>query len=261
MTNSGMLLADIDPIQIAIIVIAMAAGFFQWLWKVIQQGQEERQRGNAPDDTEEKRLRDEVWRRQVQQPQAQPQRRPSPTVTPPPLNDPWSSVRDVFEKMKEEMRKAQEEAARPTQRPASAPNRPSAPPHLPQPQRPVPGTVRADLQRQPYFQPPVAAPRTPAAEPPPPPRPPSPATPPVHFPEAAPQPKPHTVRAPVKGRPAIAGRAPVAARAAVQPRSSRSDSSGLRALLANPASLKQAILLHEVLGPPKSLQSSTDSAN
>lgn len=235
-----MLLADIDPIQIAIIVIAMVIGFVQWLWKTIKQGIEESQRANLPVDPHEKRLRDEAWRRQVQPPNTALQRpRPSPMATPP-IQDPWGTVRDVVEKLRQEVRKAQSEASPPP----LLPSHPPSPPPLPQKQPlPVRGTVRADLQPQPYFQnrPPASPPKLVSPAPP---------VVPVHVPHADPIPQQHSQRPTVLPR-------PVAARPLV--RLPRPDTYGLRALVMTPASLRQAILLKEVLGPPKSLHSFEDS--
>ncbi|MDZ4289289.1 MAG: hypothetical protein U0984_15090, partial [Prosthecobacter sp.] len=143
-----MLLADLDLGQIIIIVVAVVVGFLQWLWKLIKQGQEERaQRHAVPEDPEVKRLRDEAWRRQVQ---------PTPSATPPPLSDPWGTVREVFDKMKEEMRKAQEEQTRPSLPPPLP--RPVTAPPVPAAHRPVRVELSPQTQRPAVLQiqPPVA---------------------------------------------------------------------------------------------------------
>src|SRR6218665_291253 len=100
-----MLLAEIDPIQIAIIVIAMGVGFVQWLWGLIKQTQEEKNRQNTPLSPEERAAREQAWRDQIA---GQKQAQPAPTSTPAPA-DPWGNVKDIFEKIKEEARKAQEQ--------------------------------------------------------------------------------------------------------------------------------------------------------
>lgn len=204
-----MRLAEIDPVQIVIIVIAMLGGFLQWLWGLIQQSREERERRRAaPPDPEERRLREEAWRRQVEPV------RPSPQA-PRPVNDAPS---DPWEMMRKLMEKAQEAA----QQPAPPPERPAAPPSRPSPSRP-------------------ALPPAPPARP---------AAPPV---VAAVEP----VRAP----------APVAVAKAVDPgftvtprvatRTTQADP--LARLLARPESVRQAVLLREILGPPKALQSGSNA--
>lgn len=206
--------AEIDPVQIVIIVIAMLGGFVQWLWGLIQQSREERERRRAaPPDPEERRLREEAWRRQVEPV------RPSPQA-PRPVNDAPS---DPWEMMRKLMEKAQEAA----QQPAPPPERPAVPPSRPAPSRPT------------------APPALPERRPPP-----RPAAPPV---VAAVEP----VRAP----------APVAVAKAVDPgftvtqrpanRAPQADP--LARLLARPESVRQAVLLREILGPPKALQTGPDA--
>ncbi len=197
-----MFLAEIDPIQIAIVVIAMLGGFVQWIWGMIKQGQEEAARRNTPPvSEEEKKLREQAWRHQVQpSPGLPPPPRPRP-ATPPPANDPWATVRDIFEQIKKDVIDTQA-----PQRPAPAPKAFAPPP------RKLPGTVRAEAAP---VAPPVIAP-VPA---------------PIALPQAAP-----ALSAPQKD-----GFAP------------------LRGLLANQASIRQAVLMREILGPPKALQSSSDS--
>lgn len=241
-----MFLAELDPIQIAIIVIAMGAGFVQWLWGMFKQNLEDKERRSAPPlSPEERAAREEIWRRQFQPTeesestrQAQPAQRqrparPSPSA-PPPAHDPWATVRDVFEQIKEDARKAQNPESQPPsppQRQAEAPVRPqSSPPPL---RRPHPATVRAEVRPQPT-PPPVPAVAFPgdsvkstAIG----------ATPPVTF---------ATTSQPPRAR--------LEARPDVSP-----DFRGLRNLLHSPASLKQAVLFREILGPPKALQSAEDS--
>ena len=60
------LLADLDPVQIIIVVIAMAGGFIQWLWNLIQQSRSEAERRRAgPPTDEESALREEAWNRRL----------------------------------------------------------------------------------------------------------------------------------------------------------------------------------------------------
>lgn len=222
-----MILAELDPIQIAIIVIAMGAGFVQWLWGIFKQNLEDKERRNAaPISPEERAAREEAWRKQVEHSQQDRPKRPSPQA-PTPANDPWSSVRDVFEQLKEDARKAQQ---------------PATPPPLPQQERPVqqpaparrphPATVRAEVPPLPA-PPPVLADAFPAGSVR---NSPASSTPPVFF---ATPPPPRLLR------PSIQETGP--------------DFRGLREKLHHPASLKQAVLFREILGPPKALQSAQDS--
>jgi len=191
----------------------MGAGFVQWLWGLLKQKLEENERRNAPPLSEEERAaREEAWRRQIQPVESAP--RPSPKA-PPPIHDPWASVRDVFEQAKEEARKAQAPS------PAEPPLLPSRPASAPQ--RTRPGTVRAEVRPPP---PTVLADSFPAS-------PVKTVTPPVFF--APPALPPHVSRA-------------------------TADPFKLGGLLLNPAAARQAVLLREILGPPKALQSSQDSA-
>lgn len=209
-------LAEIDPVQIIIIVIAMGAGFIQWLWGLMKQKLEESERRNAPPlSAEELARREEAWKKQIQQSGQPP--RPSPKSTPPPPAA-WDTVREVFEKIQEESRKARQPqqpprpASQPAPRPAPAPARsPSA----------MRGTVRADTR--------------PAGPP-------------------APEPPPVPTQSPVLASPAQPHLATVAYHS-----SDPADTQALRSLLKTPASLRQAVLLKEILGPPKALQSSGDS--
>ncbi|GAA5137747.1 hypothetical protein GCM10023213_15090 [Prosthecobacter algae] len=221
-----MLLAEIDPIQIIIIVIAMGAGFVQWLWGLIKQGKDEAERRNAaPLSDEDREAREQAWQQQMKSPGSP--NRPSPK-TPPPVQDPWATVKDVFEQIKEESRKAQNPGL-----PPPVPQRPATPP--PSRQRTQPGTVRADVRPAPT-PPPIPAdpfPETAKAN--------TPATPPVFFasPPTPPLLKPAHDSASSLSTPEL---------------------NDLRKLLQTPANLRQAVLLREILGPPKALQSSGDSA-
>ncbi|MES2738310.1 MAG: hypothetical protein V4672_18460 [Verrucomicrobiota bacterium] len=221
-----MLLAEIDPIQIIIIVIAMGAGFVQWLWGLIKQGKDDAERRNtAPLSDEDREAREQSWQQQVK-PAGNPNR-PSPK-TPPPVQDPWATVKDVFEQIKEESRKAQNPGL-----PPPVPQRPASPP--PSRQRTRPGTVRADVRPAPTPPPIPAYPFPEAAKAT------TPATPPVFF--ASPP------------APPLLNPAPHLATSRSTP-----ELSGLRQLLQTPDTLRQAVLLREILGPPKALQSSGDSA-
>lgn len=235
MPHFVMFLAEIDPIQIIIIVIAIGAGFVQWLWGLIKQKAEESERRNAtPLTPEDRAAREEAWRKQVAQPGPGHAPRPSPQSTPP-VQDPWATVRDVFEQIKEEARKAQN-----PQVPPPVPQRPSAtsPRSLPQPtsqtslNRPRRHSVRAELQPVPVA-------------------PPAPADP---FPTGAAKAVTPNVTPPVSF-----ATAPAPPLVSLTTRPAAQDFSGLRQLLHSPASLKQAVLLREILGPPKALQSSGDS--
>lgn len=207
-------LAEIDPVQIIIIVIAMGAGFIQWLWGLMKQKLEESERRNAPPlSTEERARREEAWKKQIQQSGQTP--RPSPKSTPPPPAA-WDTVREVFEKIQEESRKARQPPHQPVTQPAARP--------VSQPTRSASamrGTVRAETR----------PPAPPVPEPPPLP---------AHSPLVAVPAQPHLA-------------------AVSSPSSDNADTQALRRLLKTPASLRQAVLLKEILGPPKALQSSGDS--
>jgi len=196
-----MVLAEIDPIQIAIIVIAMLGGFVQWIWSLIKQSQEEAERAKTQPSEEERKLREAAWKKQVQMPNAAPpppQKAPkAPTSSP----DPWSAAREIFEQIK---REAAGQTALPSPSPAK--------------QRP------ASAKKVPAYVPP-------------------------------PQPVP-LVLAPASIPEVVITHATPAAKLA----SSRQDGLELlRGLLASPTSSRQAILMSEILGPPKALQTSADS--
>lgn len=222
-------LAELDPVQIIIVVIAMMGGFFQWLWNLIQQSRSEAERRRAgPPTDEENALREDAWKRQTQggpTPPRQSPARPSPTATPPPMNDPFSTVRELFEQVKREAMQGQnppQPAAPPPMRQrksASAPRRGSigteaaAPPYQPSSRR---GSGRAEASPGATTAAAVTAPQ---------------ASRPV-TPEPSPgQSGPQTAPAPA-----------------------------WTALLNSPAGLKQAFVLSEILGPPKALQTAADSA-
>ena len=196
-----MRLAEIDPVQIVIIVIAMLGGFFQWLWGLMQQAREERERRRAtPLDPEEQRLREEAWRRQVEAPQA-----PSPSQDKPVA--PWDMVRELMEK-------AREAAAQPEPPPVSPARRPAPPPAQP------------------------------ARRPTPPPR----TTPPAVATAVGPTPTPVATASLAPAPPTRSTSRP----APTHPLARR---------LTRPESVRQAILMREILGPPKALQNGLDSPN
>lgn len=210
-----MRLAEIDPVQIVIIVIAMLGGFLQWLWGLIQQSREERERRRAvPPDPEERRLREEAWRRQVEPAPI----RPSPQA-PRPVNDtpadPWEMMRKLMEKARE----AAEQPAPPPKPPAAPPaSRPTPVPALPE-RRPA-----APVRSLPPPRPAVAAV------------------------ELARAPVPAAV---ATTEPSFTVTPRPAARAELVPPLAR--------LLSRPESVRQAVLLREILGPPKALQTGTDA--
>ncbi len=84
-----LLSSDVDPFQVAIIVIAVLAGFVKWLWETFQQ-----KTGAVPAppaDPEEQRLREAAWRKQTGQPSAAPPSLP-PVVTP----SAWDELRKAW---------------------------------------------------------------------------------------------------------------------------------------------------------------------
>lgn len=205
-----MRLAEIDPVQIVIIVIAMLGGFLQWLWGLIQQSREERERRRtAPPPPAERRLREEALRRQVEPV------RPSPQA-PRPVNDtstdPWEMMRKLMEKAQE----AAQQTARPAGRPATPVSRPTPPPTLPE--------------------------RRPAVS-------------------AHPAPPPVLVAVePLCAPPAVvATSAEPAFRVTPRVATRTTQADPLARLLLRPESVRQAILLREILGSPKALQTGPDA--
>lgn len=209
-----LLLAEIDPVQIIIIVIAMLGGFFQWLWNLIQQSRAEaEQRRNTPAlDPEEIRRRQEAWKKQTQ---ARRQQMPQPQASPPPVHDPFSTVRELFEEIKRETA----EARRPVPSPRQAP---TPPPPLPPTARKAP--VQAEFQ--------------------------------------SPQHAPAALQTPLDEHQAFKNPVESAqlAKSATEDSPSGSSRPAWEGLLASPATLRQAFIFREILGPPKALQSATDSA-
>ena len=198
-----LLSSDFDPFQMAIIVIAVLAGFVKWVWENWQQ-----KTGGAPPpppDPEEKRLREAAWRKQTGQSSAPP---PVPPVAAPSA---WDELRKAWKELQETARQA---PARPAQ---SRPSPPLPPQRQPQPQR--------QRQQQPA--------RASAALP---------------VPTVAAAKAPPVADSP----PAVVMSKPAAPAGSVLAR--------LRHLRHDPALMRQAILMQEILGPPKALQTSRDFA-
>ena len=200
-----MFLAEIDPIQIAIIVIAMLGGFVQWIWGLIKQSREDADRAKAHPTEEEQKLREAAWKKQVQKPTAPPPLPPKAPQVPNPTVDPWSAAREIFEQIKRE-------AAGQTALPSPSP-RPAPAPQIPARAKKAPA----------YSPPPLPAAQIVVPAP----------TPVAEVPHATP---------------------------ASKLASSRQDGLEiLKGLLASPTTIRQAVLMREILGPPKALQSSADS--
>lgn len=214
--------ADFDPIQVVIIVLFVIGGFFKWLWENWQARRGADSPPPASPDPEEQRLREEAWRKQT----AQPPRTPPPA----PASDSWAELRKAWNELKE--------AAQRTQEPAAPPHRPPAqPPPLRQPPAPPArrGSVRETLTHaEDRLAATRAAPRDRSSVA-------------QSAPAVVPVPVPAAVLVPVRP-PVVEQRAPSPFLAALQN------------LRGNPALMRQAIVLHEVLGPPKALQSSSDAA-
>ncbi|MDZ4403650.1 hypothetical protein [Prosthecobacter sp.] len=193
-----LLSTGVDPFQMAIIVIAVIAGFIKWLWENWQLKREAAQR--TPPDPEEQRLREAAWRKQTGQ-------GGPPPLPPPAAPSAWDELRKAWKELQETARQTQ--APVPPPQPASRP-----PPVQQQRQRPV----RTSAPVAPPS--PVAAASTTPA--------------PVMQENNFPQQKQTTPK--------------VSVLAAVHN------------LRRDPALMRQAILMQEILGPPKALQSSADFA-
>lgn len=196
-----LLSSDFDPFQVAIIVIAVLAGFVKWLWETWQQ-----KTGAVPappPDPEEQRLREAAWRKQTGQSSAAPPR-PAPVAAP----SAWDELRKAWKEL--------QETAKSSQSPA-------------QPRRQPPPAQRQQPQRQRQQQPA----RTEAPEP---------------VPTVA------AFKAPAVAAelPAVVTTKPAAPAGSIL--------AHLRQLRQDPALMRQAILMQEILGPPKALQSSRDLA-
>jgi hypothetical protein len=199
--------SDFDPMQMAIIVIAVLAGFVKWLWETWQQKSGATPARQAP-DPEEQRLREAAWRKQTGQSSAP---RTSPPVAAP---SPWEELRKAWKEL--------QEVAKPT--PArSAPSR--TPPPVPSHRLPPP-------QRQPRQQPLARVP--------------------------APPPAPAAAIVVPSQIPVVASAPAVVVSRSEAP--AGSVLATLRNLRRDPALMRQAILMQEILGPPKALQSSRDFA-
>jgi len=197
-----LLSSDFDPFQVAIIVIAVLAGFVKWLWENWQMRQ-----GVAPappPNPEEQRLREAAWRKQTGQTSAAPP--PLPPVVPP---SPWEELRKAWKEL--------QEAAKSSQAPAR-PLLPRTPPPL--------------RQQQPQRQP-------------------------ARAPAPRPAPAPGVEAVP---KPVVAADAPVPVVGSSTVVPAGSVLTTLRQLRRDPALMRQAILMQEILGPPKALQSSRDFA-
>ncbi|MCB1275800.1 hypothetical protein [Prosthecobacter sp.] len=196
--------SDFDPMQVAIIVIALIAGFVKWLWETWQQSRS--QARPAPPTPEEQRLREAAWRKQTGRPAGPP---PIPPTAAPSA---WDELRKAWHEL--------QETAKQTQSPAQPPARTSRPPPVPQQAR---RQVRAEVPRPaavpvPVVQ--VSVPETPSISSP-----------------------PATVLSREK---------------AVAPEGSIL--SLMHSLRRDPSLMRQAILMQEILGPPKALQNSGDLA-
>lgn len=219
--------SDFDPFQAAIIVIALLAGFIKWLWENWRMKNDAAQRDFTPPDPEEVRRREEAWQKQMGQGAGQgspsPQRRGPPA---PPSA--WDELRKAWDELKETAKQAQN---------------PAQPPPRPQQQRPH-SQPATPPQRQPYLQPPKRHS--------------------VGADLAAAEAKLAATReaAAVIAAAAAERRAP-SAPPMVERRGGPTSPllASLQNLRHDPALLRQAVLLHEILGPPKALQSSTDPAN
>jgi hypothetical protein len=198
--------SDFDPVQVAIVVLAVIIGFIKWLWEGWQQKREAAKR-EVPPDPEEQRRRAAAWRKQTGQnvPPPIPQS-PSPAPA-----SSWGELRKAWAELKDAAREAQTSS-----RQAPAPAQPARrPPPVPQQHQPVRSAVAA----------------APAAQP-------DPATMNVMLP------------------PAAAVTAPMVVRTATP----NSMLTKLRGLRRDPALMRQAILMQEILGPPKALQTSNGPA-
>lgn len=256
-----MILAEIDAVQIIIVIIAMGAGFIQWLWGLVKEGRDrqERQRQEeqqAAPDPAELRRREEARRRLMEgrrrEPPPVPKNRPAP-------GSPWETVRDVYEHLQEQSRKANAPHQPPRHSGSSREAEHPAPTR-----RPVPGTVRAELRPVPQPPPAPAEPFPVSrgdARPPVPSKPQAPVshTPPVSFPAAPALPPRVTLPGGGVSRSFPAGAADIGD--ALSPRRRTSPAiAQVQRLLKTPHGLRQAILLQEILGPPKALQSGEGSS-
>lgn len=126
-----LLSSDFDPMQVAIIVIAVLAGFVKWLWESWQQKTEVR--NVPPPDPEQQRLREAAWRRQTGQSAA------PPPLTPVAQPSAWDELRKAWAELKETTSQAQNPAqSRPPPLPAQRPNPRQPARHQPPARAPAP---------------------------------------------------------------------------------------------------------------------------
>lgn len=195
--------SDFDPIQVAIVVMAVIFGFIKWLWENWQQNREAAKR-KVPRDPEEQRMREAAWRKQtgrsVHPPLPQSPAAPSP----------WDELRKAWKELKETTKQAQ------------------------MPQRPVPA------RQEPKKQPPPVPQRQPVRK--------------------AVVPAQPDMATQTTVLPSVATADAVAAPQSVRHVSSNPMLAKLQGMRRDPALMRQAILMQEILGPPKALQTSNGPA-
>jgi hypothetical protein len=188
------MLAEYDIGQVIIIVVAMIAGFIQWLWSYIQERMKAKERSHPQRHDEIEKTWSESG-----MPPVPPAPQSMPCANEPAAAPKRGALWDFIEGIKEEIRKAQADLE-PDSRPAQPP--PRVPPplrrHMPQP----PASVTAT-------------------------------------------PKPAQAAAPVF----------MAEQKPAQVVTRHDDFAVLRSSIRNPDALRNAIILREILGPPKALQS------
>lgn len=194
--------SDFDPIQVAIVVMAVIFGFIKWLWENWQQNREAAKR-KVPRDPEEQRMREAAWRKQTGQSV------PPPLPQSPAAPSPWDELRRAWKELKETTKQVQT-----SQRSVPARQEPKKqPPPVPQrqPARKAVVPAQSDVATQTTVLPSVAT----AAV-------------------AAPQSVRHVSSNPVLAK--------------------------LQGMRRDPVLMRQAILMQEILGPPKALQTSNGPA-
>lgn len=102
-------LAEIDLGQVIIVVIAMVAGFVQWLIGLLKQSQEARERRAASPSPGAEAQPGEEFRPPAPRPAA-----------PPPVHDPWGGMREIFEQLKPEPSRQPAAPARVRRQPRAA---------------------------------------------------------------------------------------------------------------------------------------------
>lgn len=235
MSTSFLAASDFDPFQIAIIGIALFAGFIKWLWENWRQKSDAAQRDLTPQDPEELRRRAEAWQRQVGQGGQSPAPAPPQRRAPAPPSA-WDELRKAWDELKETARQAQN----PQQPPPRTQPQPLRPTRTPEPLRQPPSQPRAQPQQ--------AAPKRGS----------------VGASLSAAEAKLAATREAAAAASAAAAQLSAPSASPVVERRGGSGA-GLLGTLQNlrhdPALMRQAVLLQEVLGPPKALQSSGDPAN